>query len=214
MRENTDFSSQWQSLHGAEAPYFYPCDYAIHISRAIEGVDGSCDRAAGGLRWLELHLLQHRAAEESVGAGQRLIDLEVIVARRHDEPHRLASRLQRRREVARLPLEFRRLQRAVDQGHRTVDVVEMALRAERLLHLVGEFHILPALGEPHRLEIEHAGATDHALYRIARQAEVLAPVGGEDHAREMTAGGVAGDVDAVRIAAEARRVLADPGDGT
>src|SRR4051812_1333072 len=123
MRENSDFSSQWQALHGlAAAP-----------PRASTA---RCDRGASGLRWLELHLLQHRAAEESIGAGQRLIDLEVIVARRHDDPHRLAGGLQSRREVARLPLEFRRLQRAVNERHRTVDVVEMALRTERLLHLV------------------------------------------------------------------------------
>ncbi len=68
-----------------------------------------------------------RAAEEAVGRGQRLQHLEVIVALADQELDRLAGGLHGGGEIARLALEFRRLERAVRDDDRAVEPVEMAL---------------------------------------------------------------------------------------
>src|SRR5438093_4098527 len=57
----------------------------------------------------ESHHVERGAADEAVGAGQRLGDLEVIVALANDESVQPAHGPERLREVARLSLEFRRL---------------------------------------------------------------------------------------------------------
>ena len=72
--------------------------------------DGSFHRR---ISFGELHLLEHRAAQEAVGLAERLDDLEVVVALADQELHRLAGRRHGRGEVARLALELRRLERAV-----------------------------------------------------------------------------------------------------
>ena len=79
----------------------------------------------------------------------------------------------------------------------------MALRAQRVLHLVGELDVAAARGEAHGLEVEHAAATQAALHGVEREIEVLGPVGGENHACKMTARRVARNVDSLGIAAEA-----------
>ncbi len=86
----------------------------------------------------------------------------------------------------------------------------MALRRQRRLDLIGELDVVDALRQPHRLEIVHAGAQRRALDHVGGEAEVLLPVGDQRAAAEMRAGRVARDVDAARIAAEARRVLRRP----
>src|SRR5437773_2396405 len=111
----------------------------------------------------EAHLLQDRAAKEAVRIGQRFDDLEVVVAIGDEELHRFACRLHCRGEVARLTLEFRSLERAVRDDHGGVELVEMALRAQRVLRLVGELDVAAARGEAHRLEVEHAAAQQAAL---------------------------------------------------
>src|SRR5215468_4888898 len=80
------------------------------------------------------HLPEHGAAEGAVGIAQGLHDLEVIVAFGDDERRRCAGRLGGGGKVATLALEFRGLRRAVDQDHRRTELVDMALRAERMLH--------------------------------------------------------------------------------
>src|SRR5262245_65190672 len=89
----------------------------------------------------------------------------------------------------------------------------MPLRAQRVLHLVRELHVAAARREAHRVEVEHATAAEPTLHNVAGEVEILGPIGGEDHACEMAARGVAGDEDAVRIAAEARGVAMYPSDG-
>src|SRR5262245_18676615 len=89
----------------------------------------------------------------------------------------------------------------------------MPLRAQRLFHLVREFHVATARREAHRLKVEHATAAEPTLHNVAGEVEMLGPIGGEDHACEMAARGVTGDEDAVRIAAKARGVAVYPSDG-
>src|SRR5215472_15690161 len=89
----------------------------------------------------------------------------------------------------------------------------MPRRAQRLLHLVRELHVVTARREAHRLQVEHAAAAAPALHNVAWKVELLRPIGGEDHAREMAARGVAGDEDAIRIAAKAHGVAVYPSDG-
>ena len=48
---------------------------------------------------------------------------------------------------------------------------KVALRRQRMLDRVGEFHIARPRREPHRLEVEHAGAAQSALEHVLRQAE-------------------------------------------
>ncbi len=78
----------------------------------------------------ESHLPQLRAAGQPIGARQRLQQLEMVVALADEELRRLACRLQRREEVARLALELGRLAGAVGEDERRVERVEMALRAQ------------------------------------------------------------------------------------
>src|SRR5215471_8306210 len=89
----------------------------------------------------------------------------------------------------------------------------MPPRAQRLLHLVRELHVAAARREAHRLKVEHATTAEPTLHNVAGEVEILRPIGGEDHACEMAARGVAGDEDAVRIAAKARSVAMYPSDG-
>ena len=76
----------------------------------------------------ELHLLQHGAAEQAVGIGKRLHDLEVVAALHHRDRHRLADSFHRRGEVAALALEVGRLERAVGDDDRRAQLVDVALR--------------------------------------------------------------------------------------
>src|SRR6266508_3517567 len=161
----------------------------------------------------EPHLLEHRAAQEAVGSPERFDHLEVVVPFADQELHRLAGRRQRGGEVARLALELRRLERAVRDDEGGVEPVEMALRAQRLLHLVGELDVRVARRQAHGLQVVHAAGAQPTLHRVRWKIEVPAPIGGEDHAGEMGARGVARDVDAVRIAAEAVGVALHPRDG-
>src|SRR5258706_579166 len=62
-----------------------------------------------------------------------------------------AGGFNRRVEVAGLAREFRRLAGAVGENERRVELVEVALRPQRFLHLVRELDVSRALGEPHRL---------------------------------------------------------------
>lgn len=62
---------------------------------------------------LQPHLREDRAAHGSVGIAEGLGDLEVVVALGADDFDHLAGPGQRIGEVARLPLELRRLERAV-----------------------------------------------------------------------------------------------------
>src|SRR5260221_12494262 len=59
--------------------------------------------ARSGSRRPELHLLEHRAAEKSVGIRERHVDLEMVVALRDEQLCRFASGLGRASEVAGLP---------------------------------------------------------------------------------------------------------------
>src|SRR6266699_770696 len=163
---------------------------------------GTVDPTRSGSRQDELHLLERRAAEEPVRTGERLEDLEVVVALRDEELCGPADRLDRRGEVARLALELRRLERPVREHYGAIEPPEVALGAQRVLHLVGELHVGAARGEPHRLQIVHAAAKQPAFHRVRRKIEFLLPVGDEHDAREMGARGMARKVEPVRVAAE------------
>src|SRR5262245_19781092 len=89
-------------------------------------------------RRLQAHLPEHRAAEQAVGIGQLLHDLEMVVAFHDGERDRLACRLNGGGELAVLALDPRCLGGAVDDRNRRDKSVEMALRAQLLLHLIGE----------------------------------------------------------------------------
>ena len=116
-------------------------------------------------------------------------------------------------EIACLALELRRLLAAVRQHDRRREELEMALRTELLLDLVGEAHIARARREPHRLEVVHAAAQQSCLDDIGRQPEPPCPVRHHRDACQMGAGGMAIQMDTVRVAAEARGVAMHPGDG-
>src|SRR5882672_11856300 len=121
----------------------------------------------------ELHLLEHRPAEQAVGTGEGLEDLEMVVALGDEQLRGLARGFHRGGEIARLALELGRLERAVGQHHRRVEAVEVALRAYRVLHGVGELYVAAARGQANRLHVEHAAAAQPALYGVGGQAEVL-----------------------------------------
>src|SRR5262249_61279943 len=68
-------------------------------------------------------------------------------------------------------------------------------------------------GEPPRLESDHAAAAHAALDHGRGQAEIFLPIRGQQHAGEMSAGGMAADIDPLAIAVEALGVAIDPADG-
>src|SRR5882672_8509021 len=82
----------------------------------------------------EFHLLERSAAEEAVGIGERLEDLEVVVALPDEKLHGFPRSLDRRGEVARLALKFGRLERPVRDDYGAVEPVDVAPGAERVLH--------------------------------------------------------------------------------
>src|SRR5581483_7000838 len=155
--------------------------------------------------------LQGLVAAEAERVRHRLLHLEMVVAVAEQELDRLAGGFDRGGELARLALELRRLERAVPDDERRMELVEMPLRAELLFALVVEFDVLAALGKPHRFEVEHAADEDRVFEHVARQIEFFLPVGDRHGAAEMRAGRMSGEIDAVGIAAEARRVFTYPG---
>jgi hypothetical protein len=86
----------------------------------------------------ELHHLHRGTTHDPVRIGERLSHFEMIVPFGDNELHRFARRFHGRREIARLPLEVRRLQQSARQHQRCVDLIEVTLRAQRMLRLVGE----------------------------------------------------------------------------
>src|SRR5437016_1318337 len=66
----------------------------------------------------DFHLCEQRAAERAVGIGERLGQLEVVVALGADDLGALPRAGEGVGEIARLALELRRLERAVDDGDR------------------------------------------------------------------------------------------------
>src|SRR5437879_10506616 len=88
----------------------------------------------------------------------------------------------------------------------------MARWAQRVFHLVRELDVPATRREAYRLKVERTTAAQPALDDVGWQVEVLRPVGGEEDRRKVGAGGGAGDVDAVRIAAEALGLAIHPRD--
>src|SRR5262249_36700908 len=96
----------------------------------------------------ESHQIECAAADEAVGAGQRLGDLEVIVALAHEETVEPARGPERLGEVPRLALELRRLLITVGHDHRARDPRQMTLRAVVVLDPVVEFHVARPRRQP------------------------------------------------------------------
>ena len=117
-------------------------------SRPMCGVTSGIDIGLTHLQHVshpcEVHLLQHRATEKAVGIAERLDDFEVVVALADEELDRFACRLHGRRKVPRLALELGGLQGAVGDNHGGGELVKMALRTQRLLHLVGQVDVCAA----------------------------------------------------------------------
>src|SRR5215470_738266 len=179
----------------------------------LRGVPAPCPLArtranrSGGR---ELHHFKRGTPHDGVGIAQCLADLEVIVALAHDQLHRLAGGHERCSEVARLALKLWRLQSAVGKNERRVNPVDMALGGQRLLHFIGEFDVIAALGKSHRLEVVHAAAEHGAFEDIAREP-LLLPFRDDDAAGEMAAGRPAAQVGLVGIGAKTRSVPIDEG---
>src|SRR5258706_4698494 len=127
-------------------------------SSATTPIRTSAASLMAALSLSEIHPLEGCAAEEAVRARQRLEDLEMVVALRDQQARGLAGGLHGGGEIARLALELRRFQRAVREHERRVQPAQVALRAERVLHRIGELHVARARREPRRLEVEQAAA--------------------------------------------------------
>ena len=69
----------------------------------------------------------------------------MVVVGRLDQLDRLACGLHRRGEVTVLALEVRRFVGAVGNHDRRAQQIEVALRAHRVLHLIGELDVAAAL---------------------------------------------------------------------
>src|SRR5215813_314699 len=80
------------------------------------------------LRRLQLHLFQHRAAEETVGIAQRFEHFEVVITLANQERNGLACCFNRRREITILALELGRFQCSMSDDDGSHQLVEMALR--------------------------------------------------------------------------------------
>src|ERR1700675_467399 len=75
----------------------------------------------------KLHQRERRTAVRAVWIAERFSHLKVMVVRRFDELHRLASGFDRYGEVATLPLEVWRLQGAIGDDDWCIELVDMAL---------------------------------------------------------------------------------------
>src|SRR4051812_21098173 len=89
---------------------------------------------------MQSHDLERRTSHWAVWVGERLRELEVVVAWCDDEFYILSRRRQRGCEIVALPLELRRLLGAMSEHHRHVDPVDVLQRAE-LGHRVGQLEI-------------------------------------------------------------------------
>src|SRR5262245_65449523 len=86
----------------------------------------------------------------------------------------------------------------------------MALRVQRVLHLVGEFDITATRRQAHGLEVEHPTDTQATLDDVPGEVEILRPVGGEEHARQMPARRMPRHIDAVGIASKMLGIVIYP----
>src|SRR5256712_14031748 len=133
------------------------------------------------------HQVEGGAADEAVGAGQRLGDLEVVAALPHDERVEPAHGPERLGKLARLPLDLRRFLITVGDDDRARDASQMALSTVVVLDPIVELHVARPRRQPRAAEIVHAADADAALHHVARRAELRAPVGDEPGAGEMAA---------------------------
>ena len=108
---------------------------------------------------LQLHQFERCPAKEPERARQRLQQFEMIVAFADEEFDGLAGGFHRGGKIARLALEFRRLQRPVGNDDRAIEPVDMALRAQLLLDLIGELDVVRSRREPNRLVPEESSAS-------------------------------------------------------
>src|SRR5437773_2241512 len=92
----------------------------------------------GNLAASETHLFEDGAAQEAVGRRQSLQHFEVVIAFTHQQGDRFAGGFQRGVHGARLALKFRSFKGAVRDDHGTVEAVEVTLRRQLLLNVVGE----------------------------------------------------------------------------
>src|SRR5258706_4684200 len=100
------------------------------VNRAVRAGCTEARSQSSGLFYLQLHHREHRAAERAVRVGERLGELEVVVALGTDDLGGASGAGQGVGEVLRLALELGRLERAVDDRDRRADAVEMTLRRE------------------------------------------------------------------------------------
>src|SRR5262245_17508537 len=89
----------------------------------------------------KLHQLEGRATIWAVGVAERFTYLKMIIVRGFNQLDGLTSRLYRSGKIAALPLKLRSLVAAVSDGDRCSQLIDVSLRAHRVLHLIGEFDI-------------------------------------------------------------------------
>ena len=136
----------------------------------------------------------------------------MVLPGHHQARHLLARGFQRVGIGLRLALELGRLEFAPGQHQRRPDAIDVQDGAE-LVDLAGrQGHVGRARAQHHRAQVVHAAHQQAALDHVGRQP-VRRPVGGGQHAGHVAARGMAGDMDVVRVAAQARDVGVQPGDG-
>src|SRR5437899_10426948 len=178
-------------------PRFGVCPTAGHPAAASVAITASRATAHRDLIGsAQSHQVECGAADEAVGAGQRLGDLEVVVALAHDERVEPAHGPERLGKLARLPLELRRFLITVGDDDRARDASQMALSTVVVLDPIVELHVARPRRQPRAAEIVHAADADTTLDHVARQTEVRAPVGDEHRAGEMAARRLTSNVDA------------------
>src|SRR5262249_47797654 len=138
----------------------------------------------------------------------------MIVVRSFNQLDGLTSRLYRSGKIAALPLKLRSLVAAVSDGDRCSQLINVSLRAHRVLHLIGEFDIRATLGKADRLQVVHAAHTKSALHHICWKSEILVPVSHQRDAAKVTTRRMAADVKSIGVAAETLSILVRPGNST
>ena len=108
-------------------------------------------------------------------------------------------------------MELRTVQVGPRHDNRELHQVQVAHEAGRVDLLGRELHVLSARGQHHGIEIVHAADQHGPLDRVGRQA-ALGPVGHQHAACQVPARRMAAEIDPVRVAAIARRILDGPGD--
>src|SRR5262245_46742986 len=162
----------------------------------------------------KLHKLERRATIWAVGVAKRFTYFKMIIVWSFNQLDGLARCLYCSGKIAALPLKLRGFVGAISDDNRGPQLINVSLRAHRVLHLVGEFDIGATLRKANRLQVVHSAHAKSALHSVCWKSEILLPISHQGDAAKVASRRMAADVKSIGIGSETLGILVGPGNST